>query len=223
MSKPTPKSIDIFLTLGRHVVEGYFNKHDPSPIYKRQLSHQFEDYIMASVRSAKRYSVIFYKLKCTSDFDKQYAEPLMYAIRKHFEEKLEIKNTGFLRFKRRSWMVLAVSISVVILFHSLLPSVINEENGVHSGLINSLDIFSWVLLWHPIDELIFHWNPHLKEIGLLRKLARSEYILINASEKMTVVDNKSIYENEDDNMGDHTLRIVSDRSSPMFSRNRAVL
>lgn len=223
MSQPTPKSIDIFLTLGQRVIDGYFNKHDPSPIYKRQLSHQFEDYIMASVRSAKRYSVIFYKLKCTSDYDKQYAEPLMYAIRRHFEERLEIKNKEFRRFKRRSWMVLAVSISVVIMFHSLLPSIVKDENGVHSGLINSIDIFSWVLLWHPIDELIFHWNPHLKEISLLTKLAYSKFIVINASEKMTVADSKPIYENEDDFVVDHALRIVPEGKNTMVSRSRAVL
>ena len=223
MSQPTQKSIDIFLTLGQQVLDGYFNKHDPSPIYKRQLSHQFEEYIMASVRSAKRYSVIFYKLKCTSDYDKQFAEPLMYAIRKHFEEKLEIKNKEFLRFKRRSWMVLAVSISVVILFHSLLPSIVNDENGVHSGLVNSIDIFSWVLLWHPIDELIFHWNPHLKEISLLTKLAHSKFIMINASEKMTVADNKPIYENEDDLVVDRTLRVVPEGENTRVSRHRAVL
>ena len=223
MSQPTPKSIDVFLTLGQQVLDGYFNKHDPSPIYKRQLSHQFEEYIMASVRSAKRYSVIFYKLKCPSDFDKQYAEPLMYAIRRHFEERLEIKNKEFLRFKRRSWMVLAASIAVVILFHSLLPSIIKEENGVHSGLINSIDIFSWVLLWHPIDDLIFHWNPHLKEISLLSKLATSKFIVINASEKMSVADNKLVYENEDDIVVDRTLRVVSEGKNTMVSRNRAVL
>lgn len=223
MSQPVPKSIDIFLTLGQQVLDGYFNKHDPSPIYKRQLSHQFEDYIMASVRSAKRYSVIFYKLKCTRDYDKQYAEPLMYAIRRHFEERLEIKNKEFRRFKRRSWMVLAVSIAVVILFHSLLPSILTEEDGVHSGLINSIDIFSWVLLWHPIDDLIFHWNPHLKEISLLTKLATSKFIIINASEKMTVADNKLIYENEDDLVVDRTLRVIPEGKNTMVSRNRAVL
>jgi len=194
MSQPASKSTDVYMTLDRLVVNGYFNKHDPAPIYKRQLSHQFEDYIMASVKSAKRYSVIFYKLKCTNDIDKQYAEPLMYAIRRHFSEKLEEREKEFQKFKRRSWMVLAFSICVVVLFHILLPFIIDENSGLHSGLINSIDIFSWVLLWHPIDELIFHWNPHLKDICLLNKLATSEHIIITENEKRSVTENKPLNE-----------------------------
>jgi hypothetical protein len=35
-----------------------------------------------------------------------------------------------------------------------------------------------VLLWRPIDVLLFYWNPHLKDICLLNKLATSEIIII---------------------------------------------
>ena len=61
MSAPVVKSINVFLTADKLIANNYFNKHDPSPIYMRQLSHQFEAYIMESVKNAKRYSAIFYK------------------------------------------------------------------------------------------------------------------------------------------------------------------
>jgi len=41
-----------------------------------------------------------------------------------------------------------------------------------------MDIFSWVILWRPIDTLIFNWNPYLKEICLLDKLENAEVIRI---------------------------------------------
>ncbi len=222
MSQPVAKSIDVFLTLDQLVVEGYFNKHDPAPIYKRQLSHQFVDYIMTSVKSAKRHSVIFYKLKCKSELDKQYAEPVMYAVKSHFKEKLEQRERQFTKFKRRSWMVLAISISVVVIFHSILPFIMNEENAVHTGLVNSLDIFSWVMLWHPIDELIFHWNPHLKDIALLRKLATSEVIILANAEKK-VTENKLIYQHDTGLVvnGAHRLSPKAEKLTDL--RDRALL
>lgn len=188
MSKPVAKSINIFLTSDRLIANNYFNKHDPAPIYMRQLNHQFEAYIMESVKSAKRYSVIFYKLKCTGEEDKQYAEPLMYAIRRHFLAKQEDRKKEFIKFKRRNWILLAISIIVVILFQGLLPMILDAQHGFNVGVINSLDIFAWVLLWHPIDELVFRWNTFLKEIGLLNKLATAEYILIENETNYVVVD-----------------------------------
>ena len=188
MSQPIAKTINVFLTSDRLIAKDYFNKHDPAPIYMRQLSHQFEAYIMESVKSAKRYSVVFYKLKCTSEEDKQYAEPLMYSIRRHFVAKQEDRQKEFIKFKRRNWVLLAISIVVVILFQGLLPMVFPAEHGFNVGVINSLDIFAWVLLWHPIDELVFRWNSFLKDICLLNKLATAEYILLENEKNYIVVD-----------------------------------
>jgi hypothetical protein len=187
MSRNELKPTNVFLTLDRLLINGYFNKHDPSPIYKRQLNQHFEEYILESVKPAKRYDAVFYKLNCKSEDDKKYAEPLMYAIRRHFSAKKLEKELEFIKFKRRNSILLIVSTVIVILFQGLLPLILNAEQGVHTGLINSLDIFAWVLLWHPIDELVFSWNKHLKQICLLNKLATSESLIIE-NEKSLMVD-----------------------------------
>ena len=187
MNPPDSQSINVFLTLDQRVVDGYFNKHDPSPLYKRQLSYQFEAYIMSSVTAAKMYSVIFYKLKCTKEIDKQYAEPLMYAIRRHFTDKKKEREKEFSKFKKKNFTVLAASIAVAIVLHGFLPMLLNKFQ-LHEGLANSLDVFSWVLLWHPIDELLFNWEPHLKDIALFEKLSTAESIVIE-NEKSHTADN----------------------------------
>ena len=183
MGKPFVKSINVFLTSDRLIANNYFNEHDPSPIYMRQLSHQFESYILESVKQSKRYSAIFYKLKYSCEDDKQYAEPLIYAIRRHFIAKKEESEKAFRKFKRRNWTLLSISIAVVIMFQGLLPIVFQAEHGVNVGLVNSLDVFAWVLLWHPLDELMFSWNSYLKDICLYNKLATSESILIESEKK----------------------------------------
>lgn len=184
-----PKTINVYVTLDQLAIPGYFNPHDPAPIYKRQLHHQFEQYIMANVGLFKRYDVIFYKFKYTHEMDKQYAEPIMYAIRRHFNELKEYKIKNFEKYKRRNITMLIASTLIVMLFHILLPMVLTSDKGISSAVRNSLDIFSWVILWHPIDELIFHWNPHLAEINLLNKLATAESIIIENEKKATVSNN----------------------------------
>jgi hypothetical protein len=96
----------------------------------------------------------------------------------HYSLKKASRVREFTRFKIRSWILLAVSLVVVLFTQGFVPVLIETENQILSGLLNSLDIFSWVLLWRPIDVLLFSWNPHLKEILLLHKLATSEMIII---------------------------------------------
>ncbi len=188
MNKNSSKTINVYLTLDQLVIKGYFNKHDPAPIYKRQLSHEFAQYIMENVESAKRYDVIFYKFKCANEIDKQYADPMMYAIRRHFSDIKNEKTKDFKKYKRRNVALLLISTIIVMLFHFLIPLILTSAQGISAVVSNSLDVFSWVILWHPIDELIFNWNPHLKEICLLNKLATAELIIME-NEKKVNADN----------------------------------
>jgi hypothetical protein len=173
-SKLISKGISVFLTVDSQTIEDYFNAHDPAPLYKRHLSHKFEQYIMASVVSAKRYTPIKYKLIYKTAMDEQYAEPLILAIRSHFSEKKALKGTEFEKFKRRGWFLLIISMGVMMLFKGI--ETVLKSNGiqVQSSINNGMDIFSWVILWRPIDTLIFNWNPYLKEICLLDKLQNAE-------------------------------------------------
>ena len=171
------KTVSIYLTVDPGSIQSFFNENDPAPLYKRQLSHKLEHYIAMTVVSVKRYSPVFYKLQCKSEIDKQYTEPLMYAIRRHYETKKSIREKEFKRFKKRTWLLLIVSILVVIIFQGFLMVLFDENHNLQYGLRNILDVFSWVLLWQPIDKLLFQWNPHLKDISLLKKLATAEVII----------------------------------------------
>lgn len=180
MSQSLTSKIHIFITVDLPTINSYFNTHDPSPLYKKELNQKFEEYILNAVHSAKRYSAIFYKLNCPGAINKQYAEPLMFAIHRHFAIQKAIKMEAFSKFKKRNFMLLIISCIVVMACQVLLALVISKpEEGFTEGVKNCLDVFSWVLLWRPIYDLLFEWNPHLKEILLLHKLATAEVIMID--------------------------------------------
>jgi hypothetical protein len=111
---------------------------------------------------------------------------MMYAIRRHFNELKEHKIKTFEKYKRRNLTMLIVSTVIVMLFHILLPLVLTSDEGISSAVRNGFDVFSWVILWRPIDELIFNWNPHLAEINMVDKLATAELIIIENEKKATV-------------------------------------
>jgi hypothetical protein len=179
MKKPAPKKINIFLSLEPDIFKGYFNQQDPAPLYKRQLSHEFELYLMNAIRSAKRDSEFSYKISYWDEQNKQYAEPLAYAIRLHFSEAKAIATSTFEKFKRRTYVLLFFSLTVVMISQGFLPMILTsaEHPSLKSGLLNSLDVLCWVVLWKPIERLIFYWNPFLKDISIVERLEKAEVIV----------------------------------------------
>jgi len=176
MKKPSSQKINIFLSLDPDILKGYFNAQDPAPIYKRQLSHEFEQYIMTSIKSVKRDAVFNFKISYRNELDKEFAEPLMFAIRRHFAEEKIITNAAFEKFKKRTYILLFVSITIVTFCEAFLPMLLKgkEEESLQSGLRNSMDVLCWVILWKPIDRLIFYWNPYLKDISIMDRLEKAE-------------------------------------------------
>ena len=179
MGKALSSNICIYISLDQQSLNDYFNPHDPAPLYKRQLSQAFELYILNSIVSVKRYSQLTYRICAKSEEDKQYTEPLIYAIRRHFAEKRSVREAQFEKFKRRSYLLLFFSLSVVMVFQGFLPLLLRGVHQISSGLSNTLEVFSWVILWRPIDQLIFCWNPYLKDISIMNRLATGEVTLID--------------------------------------------
>lgn len=178
MSHLLLKRITIYLTINEETINTYFNAHDPAPLYKRQLSHGFEQYINSCIVAIKRYSTVRYRLVCTRESDKEYIEPLMHAIRRHYSIQKAIKEEEFTKFKKRSYKLLFVSLAIVMFCQGFLPALVRQDHRVHSALSNALDVFSWVILWKPIDKLIFAWNPFLKEISIFDRLMSAETVLV---------------------------------------------
>lgn len=186
MSNILFKHINIYLAVNETTINQYFNQHDPAPQYKRQLSQEFEGYIMNYVIAAKRYTKLEFRITINSEEERKYTEPLIHAIRRHFSIRKTLKEAEFKRFKKRSYALLFVALSIGLLCHWLLPSLLpaGEGHGFMSAVTNSLDVLSWVTLWRPIDKLVFQWNPFLKEISILDKLINAEIIIIDNVKKM---------------------------------------
>ena len=186
MSKPVSKKIDVFLSVNRSTVNEYFNPHDPAPIYKRQLRRDMIAYLTEAVNTYTRHTVIRYKLSCTKD-DKDLAEPFMQAVRRHYSIKEQVAAREFDKFKRRTFKLLFMSLAMVALCHTIPPFFLSADR-LGSTIMNSIDCFSWVILWKPIDRLVFDWNPHLKEISLYNKLTNAEVVIMEYADTAVEMD-----------------------------------
>lgn len=175
----TANSYNIYVRLDEQTVHDYFNHHDPAPLYKRQLGHEFEQYIYNSLLTSKRNAIIKYQVICLDYADKRFVAPVTQAIRSHFNLKKFLKAEEFKKFKRRTFKLLAASLVIVLSLQALLPYLIEGmDHRMAGSLHNVVDVFSWVIMWKPIDRLIFYWNPFKKDIHLLDRLANAEVMVL---------------------------------------------
>lgn len=183
MSKTLSKRISIFLSVDRKTINNYFNPHDTSILYKRQLRYDFEQYLEGLLATYKRYTLICYKVTCKKE-DEDLLKPFMHAVRRHFYLLEKQKKIEFKKFKKRNFRLLCLSMLAVMVSHGVLPLIFSEDLGISPTILNTLDVFSWVILWRPIDKLIFQWNSYLKEISLLHKMANATIIRVNSTDKV---------------------------------------
>jgi hypothetical protein len=181
MSRFLPKRVNIFLSIDRKMVGNYFNPHDTSSLYMRQLRFDFIQYLNGLLTACRKNSVICYKVSC-KDEDEKLIKPFMHAVRRHFYMMERQKKLEFKKFKKRNFRLLIASTLIVILCHGLIPLIPLPDLGIYPALDNSFNVFSWVILWRPIDRLVFHWNPFLKEISLLHKMANAIVIRIKTND-----------------------------------------
>ncbi len=174
-----PTHFSIFVRLDEQTVHDYFNHHDPAPLYKRQLGHEFEQYIYNSLLTSSRNAIIKYQVICLEYSDKRFIEPVTQAIRNHFNLKKFLKEEEFKKFKRRTFKLLLASLVIVLSLQALAPYVIEDMDQRMAGSVhNIVDVFSWVIMWKPIDRLIFYWNPFKKDIHLLDRLANADVTVL---------------------------------------------
>jgi len=180
-----PKKLSIYLSLSEDSIDRYYNPNDPAPLAYRQLSFQFQEYLDESIAHAGRHTRICYKFFCSYTSGMNFLiDPLVKSIKRHYQLKQELAEARFMKFKKRNYILLMISIAIVMICQGLLPLILNQNHRIHSTLSNALDVFSWVILWKPIERLIFYWNPFKKDICLYEKMANARLTLIENEEEL---------------------------------------
>lgn len=185
MSKSATRKISIYLRIDSNSINNYFNPHDPARLDKRQLGQEFKDYLNTSVANAGRFTLIDFKVFCCESGTMRFmVEPLIKTIRRHYYILQKIKEHEFHKFKKKNYVLLLINIFIVMFCQGVLPLLFGQDHRIHSMFSNAIDVFSWVILWKPIERLIFYWNPFLKEILLYKRIQNAKVNIVESEEEL---------------------------------------
>lgn len=149
-------------------IEQLFDNRDPAPFRERDLDPGLAEYLRDAAEDlmeARAYRVVFWLQRpCPPGEIEQ-------AFHAHFVDVLERIQRERRRRRRVGQAALSLAVVLVFVLLSLAQLVANLVPGTLGiGLREGLVISSWVVMWRPIEVLIYDWIPVRHERRVLSKL-----------------------------------------------------
>lgn len=156
-------------------IEQLFDNRDPAPFRERDLDPDLADYLLTGgedLASHNRLSVVFWLSHDAVDHEVEA------AFRAHFEDMIARLGRQRRRSRRTGTVMLVLGSVLVILLLAaarLVGSVVPGALG--TALAEGLVISSWVVLWRPVEILLYGGIPVRQERRVLERLLRATVIV----------------------------------------------
>jgi hypothetical protein len=156
-----------------------FDLRDPAPFRERDLDDDAVAYLLAAMEDVRRHRKIELRFLFAASVDasKITADELEASIRAHFRYERERERRKITTARRQGQLALVAALG-------LLTAALTAANrleqyaATHTGwkvVREGLTIFGWVVLWNPVEALLFGWIPSAQRARLFGRIERAPY------------------------------------------------
>lgn len=162
-----------------HELRQLFNSIDPSPFRERDLDPDCEEFIVSWAREMPPDR----RLRVDIRIDREQppaelAAEVPPAVRSHFEREASLQDLRLRRIVREGRLSLAIGLVLLVLCVSGAALVPTATWGTPGEVLReSLIIAGWVVMWHPLEVLLYGLWPVTRERRLLERLAEADVVL----------------------------------------------
>jgi len=156
--------------------------HHDNHFANHGLEQDAADFLLAEVKKCpiwKPMLLMIYLESLPNNIQKQ--ESLLQAkVANFFEAEAKTTRLRTKRLLRRgtiSFSISCIMFFVALVIKALLNRYLADVNGVNI-VIQACDIISWVILWPPLNLLVFQWWPVAYRWLLLHRISTRIYIVI---------------------------------------------
>lgn len=151
-----------------HSLAQLFDALDPAPLQERAVERNAESYILACAGNHRPAEPLRLLVHLPESLRTHAAD----AVHEHFRRAHAQGERNFRRRLRIGGFTLALALGVLagsFWLRSLLSAV--EASTLVQGLGEGLLILGWVVMWRPVEILLWeHWESHLDH-AMLKRLA----------------------------------------------------
>lgn len=148
-------------------VDQLFDNRDPAPFRERDLDPDLVEYLIAAgedLASLGPFKVVFW-----------IATPCVPAevetgYRAHFTYELERLERRRHRGRRVGQIALVIGVTLLVALLAVAQLIATTSNHVLAAVREGLLILSWVVMWRPVEALLYDWVPIRRERARLQRL-----------------------------------------------------
>lgn len=160
------------IQLRLHELRQLFNTIDPSPFRERDLDPDCEEFILSWARELPRDR----PLRIEIHVDRERPAPQLWddvvaAVHAHFAREAGLQDLRRRRILREGRLALAIGLPSLVLCMGAATLMGSSHGAFGSILRESLVIAGWVLMWHPLELLLYGPWPVIRERRLLERLS----------------------------------------------------
>jgi hypothetical protein len=159
-----------------HELRQLFNSIDPSPFRERDLDPDCEEFIVSWAREMPPDRGL--RLDIRVDREQPPAElaaEVPSAVRSHFEREATLQDLRRRRIVREGRLSLVIGLVLLVLCEGAAALVPTATLGTAGEIAReSLIIAGWVVMWHPLEVLLYGLWPVVRERRLLQRLATAD-------------------------------------------------
>jgi hypothetical protein len=169
---PTLSTIQVRI----HELRQLFNSIDPSPFRERDLDPDCEEFIVSWAREMAPD----HDLRVEIRIDREQPQPELAAevpsaVRSHFSREASLQDLRRRRIVREGRLSLAIGLVALVLCVSFAALVPVATLGTAGEILReSFIIAGWVVMWHPLEILLYGLWPVVRERRLLERLAAAD-------------------------------------------------
>ena len=153
-----------------------FNSIDPSPFHERDLDPACEEFVLAWAREfpPDRPLQVAVQVQRELPGDGERGQ-VQSAFQSHFRRLADMQSLRLRRSRREGRLSLTIGLAALFACiggATLLPF---GPLGAFGGVLReSIIIAGWVVMWHPLEVLLYGLWPLVRERRLLERLAAAE-------------------------------------------------
>jgi hypothetical protein len=172
----TSAAADGVIQVRVHELRQLFNSIDPSPFRERDLDPDCEEFIVAWARELPPDGPVHIAIRI--DREQPQADVLAAiggAVRAHFEREASLQDLRIRGIARDGRFSLAVGLLLLVFCIGAATLLPLGALGTFGGIVReSLVIAGWVVMWHPLEVLLYGLWPMRRQRRLLTRLAAAE-------------------------------------------------
>jgi hypothetical protein len=161
-----------------------FNPMDPSPLEKKDLNDDVEEFIVSWAEEYRPDQALTLRIHLEEWPAEDPTELARNSIHNYFAYRADLNRLAFRRLMRRGRTSLLIGLLFLAACLATSKLFLGDNEGTWARIVReSLTIAGWVAMWRPMEIYLYDWWPLRRKSRLYQKLSQMPVQMIPKAKK----------------------------------------